>query len=292
MSNGKIDPECGREPLLGSYTGQILQPYSYPSNPPKLPFQNHAVVYYNDVAAAKLGQIWRDPFKPDISDPQFPEGSMVVKVEAVTLTDKQWPVLENSSVSYIYRPSVASLANPDPTQRPPVITPMRFLQMAVRVKDKVASPDTGWVFIAFAYDARSTGATVWDRAIPVGAMWGNDPALARYPNGLGLNGELQETWVAEGLPRVHLLEEHFAPGLLALAGVLCASEKLIWALPQQPASSMQEARTCSDLPWVSLCSGGAVSEGLGDLTCGRLDFAKLLLRWFLGDELNRVHDGY
>ena len=57
-----------------------------------------------------------------------------------------------------------------------------------------------WVFIAFAYDTRSTGATVWDRAIPVGAMWGNDPLLARYPNGLGPNGKLQETWVNDGLP--------------------------------------------------------------------------------------------
>ena len=201
MANGQIDPESGREALLGSYTGQILQPYSYPSNPPKAPFQNHAVVYYNDVAGAKLGQIWKNPFKPDVSDAQFPEGSMVVKVEAVTLTEDQWPVLRNSSVSYIYRPTVASLSNPDPTKRPPVVTAMRFLQMAVRVKDKVASPDTGWVFIAFAYDARSTGATVWDRAVPVGAMWGNDPALANYPNGLGPNGELQETWVSDGLPR-------------------------------------------------------------------------------------------
>jgi hypothetical protein len=82
-----------------------------------------------------------------------------------------------------------------------VITPMRFLQMAVRIKDSKASPETGWVFIAFAYDARSSGATVWDRAIPVGAMWGNDPQLAKYPNGLGPNGRLQETWVNAGLPR-------------------------------------------------------------------------------------------
>lgn len=201
MANGKIDPESGREPLLGSYTGQILQPYSYPSNPPKAPFQNHAVVYYNDVAGAKLGQIWKNPFKPDVSDTQFPEGSMVVKVEAVTLTEDQWSVLKNSSVSYIYRPTVDSLSITDPTKRPsPVKTAMRFLQMAVRVKDRIASPDTGWVFIAFAYDTRSGGATVWDRATPVGAMWGNDPALASYPNGLGPNGELQETWVNTGLP--------------------------------------------------------------------------------------------
>jgi hypothetical protein len=200
MANGQIDPTTGREALLGSYTGQVLQPSSYPSNPPKTPFQNHAVVYYNDVAAHQLGKIWKDPFHPDLKAAQFPEGSMVVKVEAATLDEVQWPVLRNSSASYIFRPRVESLGEKDPAKRLPVVTPMRFLQMAVRVKDSVASPKTGWVFIAFFYDARSSGATVWDRTIPVGAMWGNDPQLAKYEDGLGPKGELSETWVNDNLP--------------------------------------------------------------------------------------------
>lgn len=201
MSNGLVNPESGREALLGAYTGQTLQPESYPSNPPKVAFQNHAVVYHNDVAGYQLGKIWRDPFHPDLKATQFPEGAMVVKVEAVTVNEDQWPVVKNSSVSYIYRPTVDSMAKEkDPTKWPVSITPMRFLQMAVRVKDKEASPDTGWVFIAFAYDARSGGATVWDRAIPVGAMWGNDPQLAKFPDGLGPKGELRETWVSDKIP--------------------------------------------------------------------------------------------
>lgn len=209
MSNGKIDPSSGREALLGSYTGQILQNISYPvkQRPTESRFQNHAVVYYNDVAAYQLGKIWKDPFKPDLAATQFPEGSIAVKVEGVTLTEDQWPsasgppVLKGSPVSYLYRPSVASMINePDPTKRVPVITPIRFLQMAVRIKDREASPKTGWVFIAFVYDSRSQGAKVWDRVTPVGAMWGNDPQLAGYANGLGPNGVLQETWVNSDLP--------------------------------------------------------------------------------------------
>jgi len=200
MANGQVDPESGRESLLGSYTGQVLQPDSYPSNPPAAPFQNHAVVYYNDVAAHQLGKVWKDPFHPDLKAAQFPEGSMVVKVEAATLTELQWPVLRNSSISYIYRPTVASLNEPDPMKRTPVITPMRFLQMAVRVKDSRAAPDTGWVFIAFFYDARASGATVWDRTQPVGAMWGNDPEFSGSPSGAGPKGELKQTWVAPNLP--------------------------------------------------------------------------------------------
>lgn len=209
MSNGKIDPSTGREALLGSYTGQILQSISYPVNQrPSVPsFQNHSVVYYNDVAAHQLGKIWKNPLRPVLDAAQFPEGSIVVKVEGVSLLEDQWPskngppVLQGSSLSYIYRPSVASMQKePDPTQRVPVITPLRFLQMAVRIKDSRASPKTGWVFIAFAYDSRSKAATVWDRALPVGAMWGNDPQLSHFPDGLGPNGVLQETWVSKDLP--------------------------------------------------------------------------------------------
>jgi hypothetical protein len=202
MVNGQIDPASGREALLGSYTGQILQPDSYPSaQRPTVAFQNHAVVYYNDVASHQLGKIWQNPFKPDVSAAQFPEGSIVVKVEGATLNEDQWPVLKGSSVSYVYRPTVyAQTKQPDPTKRPAVITPIRFLQMAVRIKDWQASPQTGWVFIAFAYDTRASGKTVWDRTIPVGMMWGNDPELARYPDGLGPKGELRETWLNDNLP--------------------------------------------------------------------------------------------
>lgn len=199
LANGQIDPESGREAILGSYTGQILQPESYPSNPPAVAFQNHAVVYYNPIAGAHLGRVFKDPFHPDVSGAQFPEGSIVVKVEGVTLSEEQWSVLKGSSESYIYRPTVAELASKKPVKRP-TVTPMRFLQMAVRIKDSVASPLTGWVFIAYAYDMRSQGATVWDRAVPVGATWGNDPQFAGDPSGTGPGG-LKETWVADGLPR-------------------------------------------------------------------------------------------
>lgn len=197
--DGSIDPTSGREALLGSYTGQMLQPGAYPSDPPKVPFQNHAVVYYNDVAASQLGKVWHDPFHPKIAEAQFPEGSMVVKVEAATLTEEQWPVLANSSVSYIFRPAVADLLKgKNPATLTPVVTPMRFLQMAVRVKDSKVAPQTGWVFIAFAYDTRSNGITVWDRTVPIGAMWGNDPKFATDPD--GGKGKLQETWVSPTLP--------------------------------------------------------------------------------------------
>ncbi|HED15804.1 MAG TPA: hypothetical protein ENI64_03130 [Gammaproteobacteria bacterium] len=206
--DGKIDPESGREALLGSYTGQILQPNTFAPPTPRPPeaFQNHAVIYYNPTAATMLAEVWRDPFEPDVSAAQFPEGSIVVKVEAATLTPHQWPPLEGSSVSYVYRPTTKSLLNPSKSGKTAEIVPVRFVQMAVKVKDRIASPDTGWVFIAFAYDTNKhkgvTGTTVWDKTVPVGAMWGNDPEYSRNRKGRNPDGKpLKETWLNPDAPQ-------------------------------------------------------------------------------------------
>lgn len=189
LPNGEVDPNSGREALIGSYTGQVLLPKMYPSQPPSSqgPFQNHSTTYYNDVAAHQLGKIWKDPFRPDTSEIAFPEGSVVVKVEGVTLKEEEWPAVKGSPVSYVYRPPVGQQS------LSPVVTPLRFLQLAVRVKDQKASPETGWVFIAFAYNADQAGEDAWEKTIPVGAMWGNDPQLVKSPD-FG-SGQLKETWV-------------------------------------------------------------------------------------------------
>lgn len=200
LPDGRIDPNSGREALMGAYTGQILPPDTFKDPRPRVPFQNHAVIYYNDVAAAMLGRLWRDPYDPDLSDPEFPEGSIVVKVESATLDPEQWPPLEGSAKSWVYRPTVQAIEDPELTYKTPQVVTVYFSQMAVQIKDSTASPETGWVFMAFAYDARSKGATVWDRAVPVGAMWGNDPQFAHTPSGRNPNGPLLQTWVNPDAP--------------------------------------------------------------------------------------------
>jgi hypothetical protein len=200
LPDGSIDPNSGREALLASYTGQILLPYTFDDPVPAVPFQNHAVIYYNDVAAGLLGKIWKDPYEPDLKNTQFPEGSIVFKVESATLTPEQWPPLEGSAVSYVYRPTVAMIQDPHCNPVKPEVVPVYFSQMAVKIKDSVASPETGWVYMAFAYDATANGANVWDKAVPVGAMWGNDPQFAHTPSGKNPNGPLLETWVNPAAP--------------------------------------------------------------------------------------------
>ena len=55
---------------------------------------------------------------------------------------------------------------------------MRLLQVDIAVKDN-HFPATGWTFSTFVYDERMYPAEPngWKRLVPVGIMWGNDPAV-------------------------------------------------------------------------------------------------------------------
>jgi hypothetical protein len=55
--------------------------------------------------------------------------------------------------------------------------PVRLLQIDVAVKDNRAAGTTGWVFGTFNYNSAAPGSTAWQRMIPIGLMWGNDPLL-------------------------------------------------------------------------------------------------------------------
>lgn len=199
-SDGKTDPDSGAEIIQGSYTGQILGSDAFgPEYDSIPPWQNHAVILFNDRAASALGRIWKNIYGPDLSALPYPDGSVVIKSEGVTLSPDVWPFVKGSTKSYVFRPAIDT-AKGSPTYGKavgdPQIVPIWFEQLVVMIKDSVASPKTGWVFISFTYNPDAEGATVWDKATPVGAMWGNDPEYANVPSGRPVYAELQETWIA------------------------------------------------------------------------------------------------
>jgi hypothetical protein len=196
-ADGKTDPSSGREAILNTYTGQIIPARSLGGDPQVHSVQNHAVIYNNATAAGMLGQLWRDPFRPDLTRVSFPEGSIVVKAEAATPTPEQWPVLQGAAVWKVFRPALGT--DGQPAAEASVIE-ARALQMSVAVKDSVASPQTGWVYVGFVYDADAPGESPWDRFVPMGAQWGNDPEFARDPNGLPEGETLRETWLNPDAP--------------------------------------------------------------------------------------------
>ncbi len=202
-SSGVTDPGSGQEAILGSFSGQIITQGTFAAYGLSTDMQNHTVIYYNSLSATMLNKLWADPFNPNRKAVSFPEGGMVVKAAGVTPTPQQWPVVEGSSVWNVYRPTVTALTNPNysPNTAKPEVVPLRVLQFDIIVKDTAASPQTGWVFITYVYDKDAPGKSTWDRLVPLGAMWGNDPQFATQPSGTDPNGgPLQETWINPDAP--------------------------------------------------------------------------------------------
>jgi hypothetical protein len=52
---------------------------------------------------------------------------------------------------------------------------VRLLQVDIAVRDERAGT-TGWYFATYAYDKSVSSTSPWRRMVPVGLMWGNDPA--------------------------------------------------------------------------------------------------------------------
>jgi hypothetical protein len=131
--------------------------------------RNYAVSVYNPPGGYIIGQVWADPDSPNAAAARFPDGTVAIKLLFTQASVAQVPFLKNT-VEW-----QGHLANATGTTRS--IQTARLLQVDVAVRDTRANSTTGWVFGTFAYDGEAAGATPWERMVPVGLMWGNDPTL-------------------------------------------------------------------------------------------------------------------
>ena len=123
-------------------------------------------------------------------DSQFAKGSIIVKAAVFASTDPKkpldwWRAMQGAQVWPLY----LSPADKLPVQ----VWPGYVAQFDVIVKDSQSAPDTGWVYTTLVYDSRARG-DIWDRMVPLGAQWGNDPqaTAAGMP--------LKENWINPGAP--------------------------------------------------------------------------------------------
>ena len=108
----------------------------------------------------------------------FPEGTVAFKLLLTSASLSQVPFLKGSLE---WEADIDRATNSDPRPK------LRLLQIDVAVRDRRADATTGWVFGTFIYNGDAPGNTIWERMIPVGAMWGNDP------DRLADDGPLEET---------------------------------------------------------------------------------------------------
>ena len=174
----------GREAIQGSYPGPGFAKQYY-----GVAIQDYVIVYYNQTAAYTLYQVWQqntNPYAPSVAKADFQEGSIIIKLAVTTAQGDDpgkpnyWSVLSRTARSKVFQPALPATF-PTPTT-PPLITDVSALQFDIIVKDtqttREAGSETGWVFSTLVYDKDAPGSTPWDRLVPLGAMWGNDPQVA------------------------------------------------------------------------------------------------------------------
>jgi hypothetical protein len=193
----------GRESIYGTYTGQIQPASVYEKFGLTVPIRNYAAIYYDKTAAYTLHKVFQKCDKeknsciPSVknNEAQFKEGAIIIKAAAVSATPKQWPVLEGAAKWEIYRKPFNK--NGTIKDSPTIVTDTRVGIFDIIIKDSIAAPQTGWVFSTLVYDKNAKGDNAWDKMVPLGAIWGNDPDInsAKYPK-----KELKETYINPKAP--------------------------------------------------------------------------------------------
>lgn len=161
--------DTGREFVRGLTRERTTQPKELaPTQTSR--FQNWAVSVYNAPGGFVFGQVWKSHKSPNPKAAVFPGGTVSAKLLFSEANESEVPYLKGS-VEW------DANVNQPMTSTTRKVSKMRLLQIDVAVRDPRVDSTTGWVFGTFVYDGNSPGTTPWDRMVPVGVMWGNDPAV-------------------------------------------------------------------------------------------------------------------
>lgn len=162
-----------REAILGTYLGNGNGANMFKTL--KEDEAGYVLVLYDSTAAYTVGQIWgKTGKKVNLANDaaQFKEGSVIVKFAFSNINYPNWPVMKDAETFTVYD-TIATKENPKKGYQ---LRKVSFFQMDVIVKDSKTAPKTGWVYSTFVYDMNAKG-TLWDKMVPLGAMWGNDPDI-------------------------------------------------------------------------------------------------------------------
>ena len=171
-------------------------------------WQTYAVGFYNAPGGYQIGKVWADANNPrtDIMQTEgFPVGTVVGKVLFTTAPVSEVPYLSNP-IEWLAFTTTAFM----PATSPRVMNTVRFIQMDIMVRDPRA--EFGWTFGTFVYNGTLAQTNLWDNVVPVGLMWGNDPAVTSHeesnpkPVKTIINPDLHQTVINTdaAMPAMHL----------------------------------------------------------------------------------------
>jgi hypothetical protein len=197
----------GREFVRGLTRERTSLPGELWEDPPSPPAQNWAVGFYNAPGGFVIGQMWKDPMKPDpTAAGEFPEGTVGAKLLFTAAQVRDVPYLRGSVEWLANIHSNINCRGSFPDELPLCerqIQTVRLLQIDVAIKDNRAKDTGGWVYGTFVYDGFAAGGSPWERMVPVGLMWGNDPGIT--PDQVNAGYQLKENIINRAkMPRQHL----------------------------------------------------------------------------------------
>ena len=191
-----------RESIHGTYQAGQFQTDVFPGTGLKTTFDTSVLTYYDERAAYSLYKVWKsDALNPDIKTEnfQFDDGSVIVKAAMFFSDDPKvqsdwWPVTNGATAWPLY----VGVPIPSPGQPPPppAVLTSYVMQFDIIVKDSKSAPKTGWVFSTLVYDANAPG-DAWDKMVPLGVQWGNDPEAN---SALNPPPTLNENWINPQAP--------------------------------------------------------------------------------------------
>lgn len=188
-----------REAIHGTYPAGQFGPEIFPGTGLRATFNTHVLTYYDERAAYSLFKLWETTaMKPNITtqNSQFDEGAVIVKAAIFASVDPKqrvdwWDAMKGAQAWPLY----ISLPASDPNvTAPPQVWPGYVAQFDIIVKDSKSAPKTGWVFTTLVYDSSVPGDT-WDKMVPLGAQWGNDPQATQAGQ------PLVENWINPKAPK-------------------------------------------------------------------------------------------
>ena len=168
-----------------------------------------ATAYVNDRYAFGIGQVFCHPDdpKPGALNPNptalnsMAEGSFVIKLLFSTVNEEELSIVKGAfewdADIYVHKSPRERNAGPlSMFERKP--GKIRLIQIDLQVRDN-RSP-TGWLLGTYGYDGRGKGETPWQRMVPLGLQWGNNPTVTYAESCSGPNGpcdydKLTEQWI-------------------------------------------------------------------------------------------------
>lgn len=205
-----------REPIHGMYIGSNFPAKTLGKTQDKN-LTTYVLTMYDETAAQTLNNIWGtdsiNAYNPNLRNEnktQYPEGSVIVKFAFINYDNatNSWPTLKGAPTWDVYTDVLAGDEVAKAGAKPELKT-LTLMQFDIIVKDTLAAPSTGWVFSTLVFDKKASG-TSWDKMIPLGATWGNNPekvknikpakALKDAIVPAPIDKLLTENWISEKAP--------------------------------------------------------------------------------------------